>query len=145
MFANKIVVYAKFVEAVQRFVRQYNIPLLSYVFSDPAFFIGWKLFCAFVYLYLFTWKSSLVMFSFSTNVSTILIKFPLSIFLFEKKEVGRLPDWNFNSLNHNEISRCMISENDVKIELRLHVSQSAFTCSNLTIETLERSVKYVQS
>ena len=26
-----------------------------------------------------------------------------------------------------------------------HPPQSAFTCSNLTIETLEQSVKYVQS
>ena len=55
MYGNRFVVYAKFVEAVQRFVRQYNVPLLSYVFFDPAFFVGWKLFCAFVYLYLLTW------------------------------------------------------------------------------------------
>ena len=42
VIANKFVVYAcgSFMEAVQRFVRQYNIPLLSYVFSDPVFFIG---------------------------------------------------------------------------------------------------------
>ena len=40
MNGNRSVVYAKFVEAVQRFVRQYNVPLLSYVFFDPAFFIG---------------------------------------------------------------------------------------------------------
>ena len=40
MYGNRFVVYAKFVEAVQRFVRQYNVPLLSYVFFDSAFFIG---------------------------------------------------------------------------------------------------------
>ena len=40
MYGNRFVVYAKFVEAVQRFVRQYNVPLLSYVFFEPALFIG---------------------------------------------------------------------------------------------------------
>ena len=44
-------------EAIQRFARKYNIPLLSYVFSDTAFFIGWKFFCAFVCLYLLTLMS----------------------------------------------------------------------------------------
>ena len=38
--ANKFVVYAKFPEAVQSFVLQYDIPLIFYVNSDPAFFIG---------------------------------------------------------------------------------------------------------
>ena len=55
VITSKFVVYVKFMEAVQRFVRQYNIPLLSYVFCDPAFFIGWKLFCTFLYLCLLTW------------------------------------------------------------------------------------------
>ena len=39
MYGNRFVVYAKCVEAVQRFLRQYNVPLLSYVFFDPSFFI----------------------------------------------------------------------------------------------------------
>ena len=75
------------------------------------------------------------MFSFSTNVSTVLIKFSLSIFFrwfFYEKNGGRAGaggrigwggplGWNFNSLNRNEISSCMISKNNVKIEWRLHI------------------------
>ena len=37
---NKFVVYAKFLEAVQNFICQYNILLLSFVYFDPAFFIS---------------------------------------------------------------------------------------------------------
>ena len=28
-------------EVVQSFLCQYNVPLLSYIYSDAAFFIGW--------------------------------------------------------------------------------------------------------
>ena len=38
-------VYAKFLEAVKVFARPYNILLLSFVNSGPAFFIGWKFLC----------------------------------------------------------------------------------------------------
>ena len=34
-----------FQEAIQSFVRQYNITLLSFVYLDTAFFVCWKLFC----------------------------------------------------------------------------------------------------
>ena len=47
MYANKFAVYAKFLEAAQSFVCQYNKLLLSFVYFDPPFFIGWKLFCIF--------------------------------------------------------------------------------------------------
>ena len=30
------------------------------------------------------------------------------------------PGWNFNSLNRDEISSCMVSDSNVKIELRLY-------------------------
>ena len=40
MYVNKFVVYAKTLEAVESFVRQYNILLLSFVYCDPAFFTG---------------------------------------------------------------------------------------------------------
>ena len=39
MYANKFAVYAKFLEVVHSFVCQYNILLLPFVYSDPAFFI----------------------------------------------------------------------------------------------------------
>ena len=73
-YTNKFVVYAKFLEAVQSFERQYNRLSLSFVWFDPAFFIGWKLFCLFVYLDLSTGE-------YLINCSTvfiILIKFSLS-------------------------------------------------------------------
>ena len=47
MYTNKLVVYAKFLEAVQSHVCKYNIHLLSSLYFDPDFFIGWKLFCIF--------------------------------------------------------------------------------------------------
>ena len=50
----KFAVRAKFLEAMQSFVCQYNILLLSFVYFDPAFFIGWKSICFFVDLYLLT-------------------------------------------------------------------------------------------
>ena len=56
-------VYAKFLEAVKVFARPYNILLLSFVNSGPAFFIGWKFLCFFVDLNLC-----------SSIISTILIK-----------------------------------------------------------------------
>ena len=40
IYAKKFVVYTKFLEAIQSFVHQYNILLLSFVYFDPAFFIG---------------------------------------------------------------------------------------------------------
>ena len=43
--ANKFVVYPKFLKAVKSCVCQDNILLLSFVHSDTAFFIDWKLFC----------------------------------------------------------------------------------------------------
>ena len=46
MYANKYVVYAKFLEVVQSFVHQYNSLLLSFVSSEAAFY-GWQLFCFF--------------------------------------------------------------------------------------------------
>ena len=56
MYANKFVVYAKFLEAIQNFVCQCNILLLPFVYFDPTFFIGWKLFVfIFVYLNLLIW------------------------------------------------------------------------------------------
>ena len=56
MYANKFVVCAKFLEAIQNFVYQCNILLLPFVYFDPTFFIGWKLFVfIFVYLNLLIW------------------------------------------------------------------------------------------
>ena len=58
MHASKFVVYAKFFCVIKCFVCLYNILLLSLVYSHPAFFIDWKLFCFFfVYLNLLTWLS----------------------------------------------------------------------------------------
>ena len=51
MYANKFFVYAKFLEPVQSFLPHYNILLLSFAYSDPAFSIGWIFF---VYLSLLT-------------------------------------------------------------------------------------------
>ena len=42
---QQFVVYAKLLEAVQRYVHQDNILLLFFIHSDPAFFIGSKLLC----------------------------------------------------------------------------------------------------
>ena len=44
MYANKFFVYAKFLEAVQSFLPHYNILLISFVYFDPAFSIGWIFF-----------------------------------------------------------------------------------------------------
>ena len=49
--------YAKFLEAVQGCVNEYNILLHSFVYLDPAFLIGWELFCSFMFLNLLTWMS----------------------------------------------------------------------------------------
>ena len=54
MYANKFVVYAKFLEAVQNFVHQYNILLLPFVYFNPAFFIGWKLFFLFLFISIYS-------------------------------------------------------------------------------------------
>ena len=40
IYAKKFIVYAKFLDAVQRFVRQYNILLLHLTYFYPAFFTG---------------------------------------------------------------------------------------------------------
>ena len=40
MYANKFIVSTKFLEAIQSFVQQYNKLLHSFVYLDPAFFIG---------------------------------------------------------------------------------------------------------
>ena len=44
IYANKFAVYIKFLEAIQGFICQNDILLLSSICSDPAFFIGWQLF-----------------------------------------------------------------------------------------------------
>ena len=53
-----------------------------------------------------------------------------------KKVIGK------NFLLMNQISKRNINSN---IQFYLGVTQPAFTCSKLTIETLEQGVKYVQS
>ena len=35
------------------------------------------------------------------------------------------PGWNFNSLNHDKILSCMVSDNNVKIELQLYSKTSS--------------------
>lgn len=49
IYANKFAVYIKFLEAIQGFICQNDILLLSSICSDPAFFIGWQLLCIFLY------------------------------------------------------------------------------------------------
>ena len=67
IYANKFVLYAKFLEAVQSFVRQYNILLLSFVYSDLVFLIGWRVVCFVVDLNLLTWMyTQCLMFNCST-------------------------------------------------------------------------------
>ena len=57
MYDSKLVLHAKFLEAVQSFGRQYNILLLSFVYSEPVFFIDRKLLCVFLYLNRLIWMS----------------------------------------------------------------------------------------
>ena len=77
---NKSVVYSNFLEAIQSFVRQYNVLLLSFTYLDPVFLCWLK-----KNIYFFCLSQSFdlniyPMFNRSTNVSTILIKFTLSTF-----------------------------------------------------------------
>ena len=37
---QQIIMYTKFLEALQRIVRQYNLLLLSFIYFDTGFFIG---------------------------------------------------------------------------------------------------------
>ena len=65
---NKSVVYSNFLEAIQSFVRQYNILFLCWLKKYIYFFRLSQSFDLNIY----------PMFNRSTNVSTILIKFTLS-------------------------------------------------------------------
>ena len=49
VYANKYVVHTKFLEAVQSFVCQNNMFLLTFAYFDPAFLIGRNLFYLCIY------------------------------------------------------------------------------------------------
>lgn len=50
---NKSVVYSNFLEAVQSFVRQYNILLLSFTYLDPVFLCWLKIYIFFSFISIF--------------------------------------------------------------------------------------------
>ena len=59
----------------------------------------------------------------------------------------RAPDLNITAANTDPVKAYAISDNHIfyQVFLLSNITQPAFTCSKLTIETLEQGVKYVQS
>ena len=77
MYAKKFTMYVKFLEAVQSFVRQYDILLLSFIYCDHACFLHWLKIILFFSLSQSFDLHTYTVFNRST-VFTILIKFTSS-------------------------------------------------------------------
>ena len=138
VYARKFVAYTKFLEVMQSFVCQYNILLLSFIYSEPAFLIGGIYIYIYIYIYIFICCSPQ---SFDLNVQTVFDYSSNVMFLQSRSD---LLDQHFYSPFHTQ---CTSQVKNIYLDsfYTSHICVWLITCAllKMTLNILQKIVLLV--